>query len=172
MKRTPIRRKTPLRQVRRAGPDMEREEKPRAPATVATVLPLLRGVYGGSTSGVQVLKGPQAKPGKRAPTKDERAWMDAIVRFGCIACWSEGRRGVPAAVHHILRGGIRLGHKFTLPLCDPGHHQGGAQFGMVSRHPWKARFEAQYGDEWALLSTLQGVLKKRADGSYGLEREA
>ena len=143
---------------------MEREPRPMALAP--TVRSLHRGTYAGSTSGVVVPKGPEAKPGKRAPTRDERAWMDAIVRFGCIACWMEGRRGVPAAVHHILRGTVRMGHKFTLPLCDPGHHQNGAQFGMVSRHPWKARFEATYGDEWALLTTLQGMLKLQPDGSY------
>lgn len=166
MKRTPMKRRTPLRQRRASGPDTEREPRPMAPALTA-IRPLTRGTYAGSTSGTPVAKGPAAKPGKRAPNADEREWMDAIVRFGCVACWTEGRRGVPAAVHHILRGGQRMGHKFTLPLC-PGHHQQGTGApGLIARHPFKERFEAQYGQEWALLATLQGMLKKRPDGSYG-----
>lgn len=100
-------------------------------------------------------KGPTAKPGKRAPTVAEARWMDAIVRYGCIACRIDGGMQRAPAVHHLLRGGVRMGHLFTLPLCDPGHHQGGEQFGMVSRHPWKARFEEKYGTEAELLARLQ-----------------
>jgi hypothetical protein len=124
------------------------------------------GVYAGSTSGVPIPKGAPARPGKGAATKDERAWMDAIVRYGCVACRIDGVAPRRSAVHHILRAGRRIGHMATLPLCDPGHHQGGQQLGMVSRHPWKARFEAQYGSEDYLLALLRAVLKKQPDGSY------
>lgn len=48
MKRTPLRRKTPLRQRRAAGPDIEREPRPTARATVQ---PLRRGTYAGGTTG-------------------------------------------------------------------------------------------------------------------------
>lgn len=164
--RTPLKRKTPLRQTRRVrveGPTAPREPKPWA---APTVLPLRAGTYAGGVSGVAVPKSEAAKPGKRTPTVDERAWMTAIVEYGCIACRMEGFGYVRPAVHHILRGGVRMGHLFTLPLCDPGHHQNGQQFGMVSRHPWKERFETRYGTEMGLLSTLQGVLKMQKDGSY------
>ena len=100
-------------------------------------------------------KGEKAKPGKRAPTAEERRWMDWIVRRGCIACWLDSLPPRPTAVHHILRGGVRMGHLFTLGLCDPGHHQSGQSLGMVSRHPWKAQFEARYGTEMQLLAILQ-----------------
>lgn len=50
MKRTPMKRRTPLRQRRREGADIEREEKPRATAAVATLQPLRRGVYSGGTT--------------------------------------------------------------------------------------------------------------------------
>lgn len=111
--------------------------------------------YGGSVSGQPVPKGEKAKPGKRAPTKAEREWLDAIVRFGCIACWLDGLGHRTPAVHHILRGGRRMGHLFTLPLC-PGHHQDGTGLpGMVARHPYKARFESRYGTELHLLSELR-----------------
>lgn len=106
-----------------------------------------------------VPKGPEpVRPGKRTPTVEERLWMEAIVRYGCIACRIDGILPRPTAVHHIVQGGRRLGHLFTLGLCDPGHHQNGAQLGMVSRHPWKARFENRYGLELDLLQRLRGEI--------------
>lgn len=117
------------------------------------------GTYAGTTTGAAP-KGEKAKPGKRAPNAEERRWMDAIVASGCIACRMDSlpAKGLPCAVHHILRGGVRMGHLFTLPLCDPGHHQNGGEFGIVSRHPWKARFEARYGAEMALLARLRAEI--------------
>lgn len=109
-----------------------------------------------------VMKGPPASPGKKAPNAEERAWMDWIVARGCIACRMDGHEPRPTAVHHILRGGVRMGHLYTLPLCDPGHHQGGESIGLVSRHPTRARFEERYDTELALLATLQ---RERADGA-------
>lgn len=95
------------------------------------------------------------KVGKYTPNAVERKWMDAIVRFGCVACWIDNNQPRPTAVHHILRGGRRIGHLYSLPLCDPGHHQNGQQFGLISRHPFKAQFEQKYGTEMDLLSTLK-----------------
>jgi hypothetical protein len=115
---------------------------------------------GGSTSGEPIDKEPKAKPGKHAPTKAEREWMDWIVAYGCVACRLDGMGYRRPAVHHMLRGGQRIGHMDTLPLCDPGHHQNGEPLGMVSRHPWKARFEAKYGPEQVLLDFLR-TLKKQ-----------
>jgi hypothetical protein len=100
-------------------------------------------------------KAQRVRPGKRAPTKDEARYMAAIVELGCIACRIDGHEPRPTAVHHILSGGLRMGHLFTLPLCDPGHHQGGQQFGLVSRHPNKTQFEARYGSELELLARVK-----------------
>ncbi len=107
---------------------------------------------------VPLPKGPKAKPGKGAPTKDERAWLDAIVAYGCVACRIDGNGVVVPAVHHLLRGGVRMGHRYSLPLCDPGHHQGGDALGKLSRHPWKVRFERRYGNEMFLLRSIERVL--------------
>lgn len=107
---------------------------------------------------VAMPKGVKAKKGKRAPTVEEKRWMDAIVRFGCVACWLDEESPRQTAVHHILRGGMRMGHRFTLPLCDPGHHQGGQELGLTSRHPFKTRFEKKYGTEDELLRRLCSLL--------------
>lgn len=105
-----------------------------------------------------VPKGVTAKPGKRAPTAEESQRMEKVAQWGCVACRLDGWLQRPAAIHHILRGGRRMGHRYTIGLCDPGHHQNGAQFGLVSRHPWKARFEAKYGDEMQLLALTDEAL--------------
>lgn len=102
-------------------------------------------------------KGEKAKPGKRTPTKDEREWMDAITSYGCIACRMDGLGVVPPAVHHILRGGVRMGHLFTLPLC-PAHHQHDSSSGLIARHPHKMQFERKYGSEDSLLGKLRAEL--------------
>jgi hypothetical protein len=106
---------------------------------------------------VPVPKDIKAKPGKGKPTAEEARWMVAIRSLGCIVCHMQGKPGVPAAVHHLIRGGQRIGHLYTIPLCDPGHHQNGGP-GVSSRHPWKARFEAAYGTEQSLLARCRTLV--------------
>lgn len=115
-----------------------------------------RGVMAPSGDAVvSVPKGVKAKPGKGTPTAEEARWMAAIVEYGCIACMLNGWWRREAEVHHILRGGRRMGHLFTIPLC-PGHHRDGAGVhGLVARHPWKARFEKLYGSEMDLLALMR-----------------
>ena len=98
------------------------------------------------------------------PTKAEAAWMASVAAFGCIVCWLFHGVKTPCAVHHILRGGIRMGHMHTIGLCDPGHHQNaGLQpgSGKISRHPDKARFEEAYGTELDLLAQTRALLDER-----------
>lgn len=144
--------------VRASGPARgEIRERAPVPAYRLTVQPN----YARCTVAVPMPKAVKAKPGKRAPTVAESAWMDAITALGCIACLIDGHPGTPGAVHHLLQGGRRIGHLFTICLCDPGHHQNGQQLGKVSRHPWKARFEEQYGTEQALLELTEQLVAQR-----------
>jgi hypothetical protein len=87
------------------------------------------------------------KTGKKPPTAAERDWMDFVANFGCVVCWQQFGIKTPCAVHHIVVGGRRKGHMFTIGLCDPGHHQNAPITDKISRHPWKARFESAYGTE-------------------------
>lgn len=81
-------------------------------------------------------------------TKIERQWVQLITALGCIVCYVQGRGYVPCAVHHMLSGGRRIGHLFTIGLCDPGHHQNAPKdSGEVSRHPSLKAFENRYGKE-------------------------
>lgn len=156
MKRTPMKRSAPLQNRPQFIPDFIPAGRAERIKPVAT--PLQRPVRYADPSNEAVFAVPKdvpAKPGKGAANVEERAWMNWITSYGCVACRLDGHGFTPAAVHHILRGGRRIGHLYTLPLCDPGHHQGGQERGMVSRHPWKARFEQRYGTEAELLKKLQ-----------------
>lgn len=135
-------------------------KRPAYSRTSATPVPATRKASYAASAGLAVPKEPvKAKPGKRAPTVEESAWIKACIRFGCVACWLEGKQSRPTAYHHIVEGGRRLGHLFGFGLCDPGHHQGGQPLGLVSRHPYKARFEAKYGKETNLLELMREKLK-------------
>jgi hypothetical protein len=96
-------------------------------------------------------------------TKAERIWCDALTQIGCVACIvSTGIYRTPGAVHHLLRGGRRIGHLDTICLCDPGHHQNGDGVRKISRHPTKARFEAAYGTEEELLAFSRELVRQHA----------
>lgn len=160
MKRSAFARKTPMRRGPRDQPAEVAESVPgtvrRAPALTR------RAVMAPSNDAVfaQPKEEVTAKPGKHAPTAAERGWMDSIVAYGCIACRMDGHEPRPTAVHHVLRGGQRIGHLFTIPLCDPGHHQGGETLGMTSRHPYRKRFEDTYGTEMQLLERLRAAISQ------------
>lgn len=98
------------------------------------------------------------------PTKVERAWMDEITRLGCIVCLLQRYGFVPPAVHHLLdEGGRRIGHLFSIPLCQPGHHKDAPKSsGEISRHPNKARFEERYGTEESLLEKTREMIGWKA----------
>ena len=91
-------------------------------------------------------------------SKAEQEWFQKITLIGCICCLEQGHPGTPAEVHHLLSGGRRMGHLFTIPLCAPGHHRYGDGVQKISRHPYKARFEAAYGTEAELLARTRAIV--------------
>ena len=92
-------------------------------------------------------------------TVAERKWMDAITQLGCIVCYLQGHPGTPGVVHHILSPGkLRINHLHTICLCEAGHHQHGDGKIKISRHPFKARFEAAYGTEDYLLQKTKELV--------------
>ena len=93
-------------------------------------------------------------------TKTDLERFDAFRRIGCVACRKEGLGIQAADVHHLLSGGRRRGHRFTIPLC-PWHHRGATMqcsradmtedFGPSLAHGSKA-FRARYGTDDELLA--------------------
>lgn len=94
--------------------------------------------------------------------KVEKQWMDAIVRLGCICCRLTGKGVSPAEVHHLLSGGRRMGHLWSIPLCFLHHRSGRDDARVVSRDQNQKRFEARYGSERFLLVKTRELVKAMA----------
>jgi len=95
----------------------------------------------------------------RPPTADEARFMSAIAELGCVACRHDGWSNPDVSVHHI-DGRTKPGaHLLVLPLCA-GHHQDGTGTNptLIAVHPYKARFEARYGTQRALLAECVNLL--------------
>lgn len=84
-------------------------------------------------------------------TKSEKQYQDSVRFLGCICCRLFMNIFSPCEIHHLLRGGRRIGEDYVLGLCQI-HHRGQINTPeAVSRHPWRREFEARYGTELELL---------------------
>ncbi len=95
----------------------------------------------------------------KAPTKAERRRMDTLKHdVGCIACRLEGFSYVTPDIHHLLDGGRRRGHAYTIPLC-PWHHRGmGSGPGVSMAHGSKP-FREMYGPDDELLEATDALVE-------------
>jgi hypothetical protein len=68
------------------------------------------------------------KSSQPSPTKAQSSRMGAIKVSGCMAClinetrWQPRCDGEGSDAHHLLSGGRRRGHEYTIALC-PWHHR-------------------------------------------------
>ena len=91
----------------------------------------------------------------KKPNKAEQQWLDKLKEHGCCVCKNEMGLYSPCEIHHINGGS---NHLDAIGLCML-HHRGQANTPeYVSRHPFKAEFEARYGSEDELLLRLRGEL--------------
>ena len=72
--------------------------------------------------------------------------------IGCIACRQHGEYR-QADVHHLLSGGRRRGHEFTIPLCPYHHRNVGVGIGPSLACGSKPFHEAFGSDEELLART-------------------
>lgn len=67
------------------------------------------------------------RPGNRAMTRRQSARILAVKRGGCLCCIAKGYPHDPdgpmVEAHHLLEGGLRIGHEDTIGLCL-WHHKG------------------------------------------------
>lgn len=92
-------------------------------------------------------------------TKSDLARFDALHRIGCIACRKAGSGYRAPDVHHIIIGGRRAGHQFTLPLC-PEHHRipsNGTVVGPSLADGSKV-FAARWGTQMQLLNEVNDLI--------------
>lgn len=105
-----------------------------------------------------------------APTKDERERMDLIVRMPCPCC---AIAGYPFAekidCHHLLSGNKRMGHWWTLNLCE-GHHAG--KFSVRQRQLMRPKYLVAISDGRKLFCAVfpsERQLWERLQKTLGLE---
>jgi len=112
----------------------------------------------------------------KSATVDQKKRMAAIKVLGCICCLLEGVTDRHATVHHIVDGGKRLGHDFTLGLCS-WHHQAELFTGMRRQamiSVWgpslaggSKPFVERYGSELELLKLQDFILDAFHSAPWG-----
>lgn len=91
-----------------------------------------------------------------SPNKQDKALWDALAQVGCICCLHDGRYNPHGVIHHI-DGRTKPGsHQRVIFLCAP-HHQDQGIPGVIAVHPWKARFEREYGSQLALMAEQKQI---------------
>jgi hypothetical protein len=95
-----------------------------------------------------------------------------MLLLGCVACAAIGVvNHHQIECHHILDGGRRMGHRFTIPLCK-GHHQGYftetqkirlRDDEQVSIGTGRKPFNEKFGTERELWAKVQFVLDLNLD---------
>lgn len=102
------------------------------------------------------LKGPKAK-------KDE-ARLERIRQMPCCVCQTFGEVQLsPTSAHHCIHdrfGSRKRSDAEAIPLCE-GHHQGLFDTSKLALHQEPALWRDRYGPDWAFLSTLGALTKKR-----------
>ncbi|WP_271678862.1 Ref family recombination enhancement nuclease [Thermomonas mangrovi] len=106
-------------------------------------------------------------------TVEEAAWIRDVKKIGCLCCMAKGYRwdedGPLAEAHHLLSGGIRRGHLFTVGLCA-WHHRGvkAVDGWSIPMHRRKlgpslmdgsVTFRAAFGDDESLLGWQRELVK-------------
>ena len=89
-------------------------------------------------------------------TAKEKLFHDELAQLGCIACYIEGRKNTYVSIHHVNGRTKQGAHMQVLPLCGP-HHQDQGQ-GVIAVHPWKARFEEKYGNQYTLIEQCKELI--------------
>lgn len=68
-----------------------------------------------------------------AATADEARRMDKARERGCICCLIRLGVQTPPEIHHLLIGGRRAGHRYTVALCS-WHHRAAPLYGESKAH--------------------------------------
>jgi hypothetical protein len=95
----------------------------------------------------------------RNPNAKEKRHMDAVFQIGCIVCLNKGFPNHAVEIHHVYGKTKEDAHMHILPLCFDHHRGGKDSEPIISRHPWKKRFEKAYGTEQELLNQVNGIVE-------------
>ena len=110
----------------------------------------------------------------KTANKKEKRRMQLLPQVGCICCRAYGIETDQIQVHHIVQGGRRLGHEYTLPLCY-WHHEGVPPEGLTRKEAEsrvgpslksKKRFNEVFGSELELLEYVNKALEIIEESIY------
>jgi hypothetical protein len=90
---------------------------------------------------------------KRPPTKAQWDRMRRIKEMGCIISGE-----APCQCHHLLSGGVRRGHDFTIGLSRHLHETRNDDGTDPSYHGAKKRFNRMYGSDEELIAKQNKML--------------
>jgi hypothetical protein len=139
MKRTEIKRSSPIQRKQKPVVRKDRTTEPRkqAPAKRSTM-----------------------KTRERTRTPAEVELHDKLAALGCIACMKDGRFNDYVSIHHV-DGRTKPGcHLLVLPLCAPHHQRDDTDpLKRIAVHPWKTRFEKRYGAQLDLVAECMTLLE-------------
>ena len=94
-------------------------------------------------------------------TKADIERRDKVLQLGCIVCLLHyDAPHTPCEIHHIDGKTRDDAHQRTLGLCHGHHRAGQGTEPFISRHPYKARWEAAYGTEEFLLDVTDRAIEK------------
>ena len=95
-----------------------------------------------------------------APTAEQKRFWDLLAcEIGCIASHKDGFFNPVVTIHHIDGRTKPDAHWLVLPLSAGNHQDGTGAPGRIAVHPYKARFEAQYGKQLELLRECIEILQ-------------
>lgn len=96
----------------------------------------------------------------RSVTAVQKRYHDALANLvGCIACRKMGHGNTLVSVHHVEGRTRDDAHWMVLPLCA-GHHQDGTGIpGLIAVHPYKARFEREFGRQHELIEECREIVR-------------
>jgi len=92
--------------------------------------------------------------------------MDDVAKLGCIVCRKHlGMHQPEISIHHIDGRTKPNAHLNTIPLCALHHQLGGDQGPYIAVHPWKKRFENEYGTQEELRQECVRLVERMKDES-------
>lgn len=104
-------------------------------------------------------------------TKTDARRFEQLRLIGCICCRRSDALALDIPnnelhIHHLLKAGVRRGHRFTVPLCK-WHHIGACAHGRSWAQLWlgpslaygSKPFRAVYGSDDDLLTYADGLLE-------------
>lgn len=98
-------------------------------------------------------------------TDADRDRFERLHSVGCICCRLDQILRWPVEIHHLLSGGRRRGHQFTIPLCK-WHHRGDSILPKEqAANAWGASlangskpFHERYGSDDELLAKVNELI--------------